>query len=412
MTDATGTCFLSYKRTRSADAAVLIAAQRDRGIPTWQDIADLGSTLTEEELRRVLGEPITASAIMFVTPDVKTSAVIRDVEAPLILGRHLKADGFVAVVVAAGGLQYKDIDSVVGSQVGPAYMPAWNIRKITSDPTSEQDAADIADLVLDHRLIAVTKQFAKDDPLNLVFSSRSPLMKKPGWVLAADLTHRFDGRLARPGAWDERILPGMRSIRSALQKRAADREVRCSGQLCLPAAVALGAEFLSVAGLRAGWMQDLGTFGGDQELWGLHIAPAATTTFVAESVPAKVDATDLALIVSVTHNVMDDVRSCFAKDFPFRAIVHVHDPLLQSAGRRQLSAGEAVQVAHHAVKALREGWAKYKVRGTVHLFLAVPAGLAFMIGQLLNGFGEVQTYEHIPGQKPCYVPAALLRPSV
>jgi hypothetical protein len=412
MTDATGACFLSYRRTRAADAAVLIAAQRDRGIPVWQDIADLGSTLTEEDLRRVLGEPSVASAVMFVTPDVKTSAMIRNVEAPLILRRHLRADGFVAVVVAAGGLEYKDIDSVVGSQVGPAYMPAWNIRKIASDPTSEQDAADISDFVLDHRLIAVTRQLAQGDPLNLVFSSRSPLMKKLGWALAADLTHRFDGRLARAGAWDKHILPGMRSIRSAAQRRAADREVRCSGQLCLPGAVALGAEFLSVAGLRAGWMQDLGTFGGQQELWGLHIAPAATTTLLAESLPAKVDVTALALIVSVTHNIMDDVRSCFDTDFPFRAIVHVHDPLLQSGGRRQLSASEAVQVAHQAIGALREAWAKYKVRGTVHLFLAVPAGLAFMIGQLLNGFGEVQTYEHIPGQKPCYVPAALLRPSI
>ena len=107
---------------------------------------------------------------------------------------------------------------------------------------------------------------------------------------------------------------------------------------------------------------------------------------------------------------MDDVRSCLEKDFPFRAIVH--DPAFQSAGRRQLSTGEAVQVAHIAVNALREAWAKYKVRGTVHLSLAVPAGLAFMIGQLLNGFGDVQTYEHVPGQTPCYVPAALLQPSI
>jgi hypothetical protein len=54
---------------------------------------------------------------------------------------------------------------------------------------------------------------------------------------------------------------------------------------------------------------------------------------------------------------------------------------------------------------------KYKVRGTVHLFLAAPVGLAFMIGQLLNGFGDIQTYEHLATQKPCYVSAALLRPS-
>ena len=47
----------------------------------------------------------------------------------------------------------------------------------------------------------------------------------------------------------------------------------------------------------------------------------------------------------------------------------------------------------------------------MHLFMAVPAGLAVLIGQLLNTFGSVQTYEHVTvdgsGQ---YRPAALLRP--
>ena len=33
--------------------------------------------------------------------------------------------------------------------------------------------------------------------------------------------------------------------------------------------------------------------------------------------------------------------------------------------------------------------------GTVHLFMAAPAGLAMLIGQLLNTFGAVQTYEHV-----------------
>jgi hypothetical protein len=45
--------------------------------------------------------------------------------------------------------------------------------------------------------------------------------------------------------------------------------------------------------------------------------------------------------------------------------------------------------------------------------MAAPAGLAVLIGQLLNTFGSVQTYEHVTidgsGQ---YKPAALLRPNV
>jgi len=235
-------------------------------------------------------------------------------------------------------------------------------------------------------------------------------MKKIGWTLALDLTHRFDGRTAKAGAWEKHILPGLRSLRIALQKRMAGREVRCSGQLCLPAAVALGTEFLSASGVRGSWLQDTTTFGGSQELWGLHV-PTAHTSFSPQLTAARPDETSLALMVSVTHDVVDDVRSSFPSDFPFRALVHIHDPRVRQKGRVQLSAGEAVEVAHLAVNSLRRASTTYKVRGTVHLFLAVPAGLAFMIGQLLNAFGAVQTYEHLPGQHPCYVPAAVLRPA-
>jgi hypothetical protein len=48
----------------------------------------------------------------------------------------------------------------------------------------------------------------------------------------------------------------------------------------------------------------------------------------------------------------------------------------------------------------------------VHVFLSVPAGLAVMIGQMLNTFGPVQTYEHVPRDAVrVYEPAALLQPS-
>ena len=41
MTDPTGRSFLSYSRKRLHEARLLLAAQHELGIPTWQDIADL-----------------------------------------------------------------------------------------------------------------------------------------------------------------------------------------------------------------------------------------------------------------------------------------------------------------------------------------------------------------------------------
>jgi hypothetical protein len=44
---------------------------------------------------------------------------------------------------------------------------------------------------------------------------------------------------------------------------------------------------------------------------------------------------------------------------------------------------------------MRTARREYGNIGTVHLFMAAPAGLAMLIGQLLNTFGAVQTYEHV-----------------
>jgi hypothetical protein len=75
--------------------------------------------------------------------------------------------------------------------------------------------------------------------------------------------------------------------------------------------------------------------------------------------------------------------------------------------------GEATHIALTVQDGIRTARREYGSIGTVHLFMAVPAGLAMLIGQLLNTFGSVQTYEHVTvGGSGQYRPAALLQPNV
>jgi SMODS-associated and fused to various effectors sensor domain len=46
-----------------------------------------------------------------------------------------------------------------------------------------------------------------------------------------------------------------------------------------------------------------------------------------------------------------------------------------------------------AIKAARVKWRDIR---RIHLFIAGPAGFAVLLGQLLNGLGPIQTYEHLP----------------
>lgn len=118
MTDPTGRSFLSYRRTRLQEARLLIEAQHDLGIPTWQDLSNLDEGHADALLREALAADTTANALCWLTPDVEASAVITRTELPAILKRVEQNDAFFMVPVAAGGLGYDDLTRVAGTYLG------------------------------------------------------------------------------------------------------------------------------------------------------------------------------------------------------------------------------------------------------------------------------------------------------
>ena len=411
MTDPTGFCFVSYRRIRLAEVGELVGVLHDHGIPTWQDVSDLPTSPTEEELRRVLAADETASAVLFVTPEVETSAVIREIEAPEIVGRCKRRDGFFAVPVAAGSLDYGDVARVLGPHVELAHLPGWNIHKPARNPIDHESAVAIAEVVLRQRLAEIHRVLPADAPLRASISTRGPAPRLVGPALVIDLSHRFAGRLAPSHAWADTILPALRSIVRCVRTYAPGRSVELSGLAAIPAAMAAGAAFLSLAGVQVRWVQDQTTFGKPAEQWGLHRAREASG-FQIETSAREAGAADLALLVSVAADVRPDF-SVVAPDLPdLRAVVSIAPPPAVAGARTFLGPGQAVDLANVIVDALRSARATYHCRGTIHVFFAGPVGLAMMIGQLMNTFGPVQTYEHLPGSPKPYVPAALLAPSL
>ncbi len=103
MTDATGRSFLSYCRTRLNEARLLVEAQHDLGIPTWQDLSELDEGHTDALLREALATETTANAVSWLTPDVEKSDVITRTELPCIMKRIDQNDGFFWCLLQQGG---------------------------------------------------------------------------------------------------------------------------------------------------------------------------------------------------------------------------------------------------------------------------------------------------------------------
>jgi hypothetical protein len=407
VTDPTGRSFLSYRRTRATEAALLIQAQHDHGIPTWQDVHNLGPIPTEDEIRRVLSDPATANAVLLITPEVEASSIIRNVEVPKIMGRAEASDSFFVVPVAAGGLDYAKAAEVTSNHLSAANLAHWNLLKVLGALVTPTDAAIVASRVLVERVEAVHAALPQGAPLRLGLFARRPPPFEPGTAFCANWSAHFRDKEASPAAWEERLLPALARIAAAARQYAPGRAVEAFGLPTLPAATALGCAFSSTGGITVSWRQY--TPGQADQTWTLS-APRTASGFVARLVSYDASARDIAVLVSVTDDV-EPVFASFKKHLPnLRALVHVAKP--GPYPHRLSTPGEASDVAMVTQEGLRRARREYGDVGTIHMFQATPAGVAMLIGQLLNTFGLVQTYEHVTVDgSGVYRPAALLRPN-
>lgn len=406
MTDATGRSFLSYRRFRRDEAKLLVQAQRDHGIPTWLDVENLATAPTEDELRRVLADQSTASAVLFITPEVEASPIIRNVEVVQIIRRAEAGDGFFVVPLAAGGLDYDKAAEATSNHLSAQRLSDWNMQKISDDTVSSATAAEIAHRVLVQRLQAIHRQLPQGERLRLGFFVRKPPPFAPGVALALDWSSHFAEKESTADIWQTTLLPALERIASAIRQHAPGREVEAFGLPTLPAAAALGSAFLSTSGLRLTWHQFMPDH--TEQPWSLSQA-RVDTGFKPTLSGKDASARDIAVLVSVADNTEPVFAAYQNKLSSLRALIHIAKP--GNYPHRLSSPGEAADVAFVVQDGMREALRDYGDIGTVHLFMAVPAGLAVLIGQLLNTFGSVQTYEHVTvdgsGQ---YRPAALLRP--
>jgi hypothetical protein len=189
---------------------------------------------------------------------------------------------------------------------------------------------------------------------------------------------------------------------------APGRPVEATGLAALPAAIALGSEFLAPRRLPIVWEQY--REGRELQMWSLGAAKEPSG-FQTQREARELDAKDLAVLVSVTDHV-ETVFAASRRELPaFRAILRFSKP--GDPPHDLENAGQAADLAYLVQKEIRGALREYSEIVCIHLFMAVPAGLAMMIGQLLNNVNAVQTYEMVPtdsGKR--YRPAALLHPAI
>lgn len=397
-----GRSFLSYRRSRRDEARLLILAQHELGVPTFQDIDNLEDGPTEQQLRDVIADSSTANALLWITPDIAESPTIQNVELPAIIKRVSNDREFFVKAVAAGGLGYEDAGAV--ANVVPTHdLRTWNLELAGGDPIADVDAQRIAADILRHRMRRIHRYLPKEQALRMYFTTRDAAPFDPAYALAMDWSHHFHGtRLCSTEAWSGVLLPALRAVADIIKIETATRSVQAEGYATISSAVALGHAFLAPKGVGLAWLQRF-PGGGVTQLW--RLGPSLDSGFNAHITWHEAGGGDVAVFISVADDVVAAVQATRSKLPSWRAVVSVErEGLLPHAIE---SSEEAVDIANKVIDAMRVVRREAHTDVRFHIFAAIPVGLAVLIGQLMNTLGHVQLYEHVQ-QSGTYAPSVLL----
>lgn len=335
--------------------------------------------------------PSTASALLWITPEVVDSPMVRKIEIPKVIERRRAGDGFFAQPVAAGGLDYDDAGAMASEHLGVDDLAGWNLEKTDADPIEAADAAHVAELLLRRRIKEIAARLGPNEAVRIALYTRCNAPFASGTALALDWCERFDGRAATAETWDDRLLPALIVVAATLRDAATGRPVEASGLLAIPAALALGAAFLAPGGVDLRWRQ--AKVGRTDQLWSLNVEREPSSLAI-EVINGAVSSQDAAVVVSINHDAEEALRRSTSNLPSFRGYVRARRT---DGGAADLATpGQAADAAFRVVEEIGNARRQWRDIRRLHFFIAGPAGFAVMVGQLLNGLGPVQTYEHLP----------------
>jgi hypothetical protein len=203
----------------------------------------------------VLADSSTAGAVLFITPEVEDSPIIRNVEVPRIIQRAEVGNGFFVVPLAAGGLDYGKAAEATSNHLSAQNLADWNMHKVSALTLAPSQAAEIAHRVLIQRLQAIHRHLAPGEPLRVgLFVRRAPPFQL-GTALALDWSIRFIEKETTAEIWRDTLQPALARLANAISRHAPNRTVEAFGLPTLPAALAFGCAFLSTSALKVSWRQ-------------------------------------------------------------------------------------------------------------------------------------------------------------
>ncbi|WP_029259151.1 MULTISPECIES: SAVED domain-containing protein [unclassified Microbacterium] len=409
--DVLGPLFLSYRHNDGAEIVANLAwLLRAAGIPVWRDKDDLPPGDTAERLAEAIGDGLSG-AVFVITEDIANSAIVRGIEAPKLIDLH-RSDARFQLLIAndvakesSASLDYSAPDRLLGRVKD-------DLKGVDQSGTSPEGLLSLVGKAVAHRMAQHRPLVENNGRFDLSIQTRNigQVYDRTGAQL--DIRVRRSSHETLPDS------AGLEDLRRSLTllpdaiTRTGARAVRITGGAHLSIAFALG---IALPSARIGHLEVV-----DQRdaIWAsgeeaaVPSAPTLQFTATKSEEPAPQGtrptvAVYVDLLPTQSDAAFDRYLAEHGEELDAYAVIRLHE-------RGLIDPARAGAIASEVAGLIRQLSATYG-NAQVDLLLALPFGLAVLIGRLCNTLRlrvfewDNSDDEASSDARPRYVPCVAVR---
>jgi hypothetical protein len=351
------------------------------------------SRFTDDQARQILADPKQCCGlILYATEAAFKSDFIRTVEIPAAL-RRLNFDHSFRIATIPRGIDHKRLSERSLELWGEDLARPFTLPSLPSGPLSPAAVKHTTLEILDNYAPSIVV----NSPILLNLSTRDYI--EPGPDVAFDVDARWLLRedISDGSAWAN-LRQALEDLKTVMRRYRARPTILLTGSKHLTAGLMVGRVFgspiveeLRVLQSHATWSTRQTAFPERLLTVNVEDANAAST-----EIAVAVSATDHDPRVAMRRYLQDQGIECHRLGF----ICPVDGPVRGAVGDARSAFTMATEVRSALV-----GMASASLTTKIHLFLAMPQGLAVFIGHLANGLPPLQLHEFVAGS---YVASALV----
>jgi len=395
--------FVSYNQRDSATVSAICQHLCVRGLRLWRDHDSSGRGVrTESTIREALAT--VDAALLYLTPESLTSRFIRSVELPAVLERYQREPTFPIILI---------LDGVTPPQVAEAMLAAGlrlsDFNVVALEPATNAAArasaiVAVAQSVLQSVLVLHLRRSIAHQSLGIALFSQAETSYSYPAPLCLNWVPSFESGPPTAEHWHTALLPALHDLYTTLSRETVRQIALRPAGAHLSVGYAFGYVFHATTGVQL-WIEQTRD---DQQTdwWRTDAAPTVgdplAVVMSSDGLAGGDTTIELNIIQDVELGVYHALR-LYGLTIERRIQLRPH----AGPGKTAIVDGAHACAIVRQVEAVIAQARRANPAATIHLFGAMPIGLAVLLGTRLNRCGPIQCYEWDKNayHRSCYLDA-------